>query len=265
MERWPWLDGTMIRFLLVVLGLAMAAESRADWTLSPIRELGTLKGGATAWERDATQGDRRVKISGVSFQERRATFQVIDNPPSARMPLVDALKATGAVAGMNGNYFHADDTPVGMTVSNGHTINQFERARLLSGIIFVQKGHIALVRSETLRPGSYEQALQCGPWLVEKGAPIVGLNAVRLARRSIVTMDGKGNWAIVTLSAATLAEAAEILTRPDFTGGWSVRNALNLDGGPSTCLVAISGDRTVIDIPSFGWVRNYLAIVPRAE
>ncbi len=254
-----------MRWLFFVLGLSMTGMASAEWTLGPRRDLGSLASGVNAWERDATQGDRRVRISGVSFSDRRATFQVIDSPPSARVPLGTALKSAGAVAGINGNYFHPDFTPLGLTISNGKTIHAFEKAKLLSGLVLVHRGKIELVRAGAQRPGPYEQALQAGPWLLEKSVPIVGLNTVKLARRSVVITDGKGEWAIVAFSAATLADTAAILARPSFGDAWNVKDALNLDGGSSTSLVAFSTGKTVINIPSFGWVRNYLAIVPRAQ
>lgn len=265
MPKRAWLDGTMIRWLFLALFLIPIVPSHAAWTLGPIRELGSLTGGAIAWERDATQDDRKVRISGVSFSDRQSVFQVIDNPPSARATLRDALKSHNASAGINGNYFHEDFTPLGLTVSNGKTIHESERAKLLSGLILVQKNRIELVRAGSQRPGPYDQALQTGPWLVEKSAPIEGLNAAKLARRSLVATDGKGHWAILAFSPVSLADTAAILALPGFGGGWSVRDALNLDGGSSTSMVAFSSGKTVIDIPSFGWVRNYLAIVPRAQ
>lgn len=254
-----------MRWLFLLLGLALTGPASAEWTLGPQRDLGSLASGVNAWEREATQGDRRVRISGVSFSDRRAGFRLIDNPPDARLSLSEALKSAGAVAGINASYFHPDFTPLGLAVSQGKTIHEFEKAKLLSGLILVHRGKIELVRAGAQRSGPYDHALQAGPWLVEKGAPITGLNAVKLARRSVVVTDGKGDWAIVALSAATLADTAAILSRPGLAGAWSVKDALNLDGGSSTSLVAFAGGKTVIDVPSFGWVRNYLAILPRAQ
>ncbi len=52
-----------------------------------------------------------IKISGVSFDERKATFRVLDNPPAARQTLEALLVANGAFAGANASYFHADFRP----------------------------------------------------------------------------------------------------------------------------------------------------------
>ncbi len=69
--------------------------------------------------------------------------------------------------------------------------HEFERAKLLSGILVVKKAKIELIRAGAQKAGSYEHALQSGPWLVEKSMPIAGLNALKQARRSLVATDGK--------------------------------------------------------------------------
>ena len=253
----------MIRFS-AFFALAALAQTFAAWTPGEFTELGTLPGHAVAWERGVTLGDRTVRVTGVSFSDKDSVFRVIENEPSARKSLLAALRDRGAVAGVNGGYFHPDFTPLGLVISEGKTLQGFERAKLLSGILAVRGNRIELVRAGAFKAGAdVQQALQAGPWLVENGVAVSGLKAVRLARRTLVAGDGKGNWALVTTSPATLAETADLLATPGLMGGWTVRNALNLDGGSSTLLVALAGEKPVIDIPSYGPVRNYLAITPR--
>lgn len=254
----------MKSWLTFFLGFTAFVPSEAGWTAGRFTELGELPGNAVAWEREVTSGARTVRLSGVSFSAKDSVLRVIDNPPEARVSLSAALVSASAVAGVNGGYFHKDFTPLGLVVSDGETLHAYERAKLLSGIIAVRNGRIELVRSGELKENQpLQEALQAGPWLVENGAAIASLNAEKLARRTLVAGDGTGNWALVATSPLTLAETAEVLLLKDLPGGWTIRNALNLDGGSSTALVALSGDRAVIDIPSFGPVRNYLAIVPR--
>ena len=169
-----------------------------------------------------------------------------------------------AFAGSNGGYFHNDHTPLGLVVVEGKTLHPFERAKLLSGVLAVRKGRIELVRSGQFRKGEdLQEALQAGPWLLEKGAPVAGLDEQRLARRTIVASDGKGQWAIIVTSPVTLADAARMLSLKGIAGPWIIANALNFDGGSSTALHAEAKGRALIHIASFGAVRNYLAIVPR--
>ena len=93
--------------------------------------------------------------------------------------------------------------------------------------------------------------------------PVAGLDEQRLARRTIVASDGKGQWAIIVTSPVTLADAARMLSVKGIAGPWIIANALNFDGGSSTALHAEAKGRALIHIASFGAVRNYLAIVPR--
>jgi len=247
-----------------LLFLAVICNSRAGWTLERWKELGALEGNAVAWEGEASSDGRTIRLSGISFQSGDCVFRVIDNPPKERQPLQSALASVGAFAGSNGGYFHKDFTPLGLVVCGGKTVHPFERAKLLSGVLVVRKDHIELARAGHFKPGAdVQEALQAGPWLVEKGAPVTGLNDERLARRTIVATDGKGHWALVAISPVTLADAARTLCLKGITGSWMIANALNFDGGSSTALRAVLEERALIDITSFGPVRNYLAIVRR--
>ena len=151
------------------------------------KELGVLQGNAVAWEGEVSSDGRTVRISGVSFSSKECVFRVIDIPPGEPTSLQSALAALGAFAGSNGGYFHKNFTPLGLTIAAGKTLHPFERAKLLSGVLAVRKGRIELVRSGRFKPGSdVEDALQGGPWLVERGEPVAGLNDERPARRTVV-------------------------------------------------------------------------------
>ncbi|HEY5706620.1 MAG TPA: phosphodiester glycosidase family protein [Terrimicrobiaceae bacterium] len=250
----------------VLIFLAIICSSRAGWTLERWKELGALDGNAVAWEGEVSSDGRSIRLSGISFRSADCVFRVIDNPPQERRSLQSALESLGALAGSNGGYFRPDYTPLGLVVRAGKTAHPFERAKLLSGVLIVRKGRIELVRSGNFKPSvDVQEALQAGPWLVEKGRPVTGLNDKRLARRTIVANDGKGHWALIALSPATLADAAKTLCLNGIAGSWTIANALNFDGGSSTALRAVQHERTLIDISSFGPVRNYLAIVSRQQ
>jgi hypothetical protein len=258
-------DRRMRIFLTAVLALLGVSPAGADWAVQGRTELGALPAGAAAWECTVSGTVGKIRLTGVSFSAGKATFRVVDNPPQARQPFPGLLKATGAFAGINGGYFHPDFRPLGLAVSEGREIHGFERARLLSGVLAVRDGRIELVRSGAFKPGAeVREALQAGPWLVEKGLPLSGLNAEKRARRSVVATDGKGHWAIIATGPLTLSETAEVLALPEIAGPWTIREALNLDGGSSTALWAATDPRA-LEIFSFGAVRNYLAIVPRQK
>jgi Phosphodiester glycosidase len=254
----------MRAFLSVCFISAAICFSRAESSLRQWSELGRLEGGVVAWKGEGWSDGRTIRLAGISFPSSKSILRVIDNPPGNRQSLSSALAAIGAVAGSNGGYFHKDFTPLGLAVSRGETIHRFERARLLSGVLAVRHGRMELVRAGRFKSGSdVQEALQAGPWLVEKGAPVAGLDDTRSARRTIIANDGKGQWALIATSSITLADASRLLCAKGIIGPLKIVNALNLDGGSSTALQAGLPPEILIDIAALGPVRNYLAIAPR--
>ena len=251
--------GLSVCCIFAAICFSRAESSPQHWT-----ELGRLEGGVVAWEGEGWSDGRSIRLAAVSFPSSKSIFQVIDNPPGNRQSLSSALATSRAVAGSNGGYFHKDFTPLGLAVSRGETIHRFERAKLLSGILAVRHGRMELVRSGKFESGSdVQEALQAGPWLVEKSAPVAGLDDTRSARRTIIANDGKGQWALIATSSITLADASRLLCAKGIIGPLKIANALNLDGGSSTALRAGLPPEILIDITAFGPVRNYLTIAPR--
>ncbi|GAB4171667.1 MAG: hypothetical protein Fur0032_11020 [Terrimicrobiaceae bacterium] len=249
----------MIRFLIC---WALIATSASAWEVESERERGNLEGGATAWERRLKDGNASVAVSGVSFSSRSHTLEVADIVPPARKKLAEVAREAGALAGCNASYFHKDFRPLGLVISGSQAVHGQERAKLLSGILAVRGGRIELVRSAAFRPGSdVSAAIQAGPWLVEDGTAIEGLDSLKRARRTIVVTDGRGRWALVATSPVTLADAAVLLASGVAVPGWPVRDALNLDGGSSTALWAATSPELLI--PEYGYVRNFLLVFPK--
>ncbi len=258
-------DRGMRFFFMAVLGCLGLARVHATWVAGERTELGTLPGGGVAWQQMVTGPEGSVRLAGVSFSSGKATFRLVDNPPEARVVFPGILSGMQAIAGINGGYFHPDYRPLGLAVSGGKEIHGFEKAKLLSGVLAVRGGRIELVRSGAFKPGKdVQEALQAGPWLLEDGKAVPGLNSARKARRSIVATDGKGHWAIMATGPLSLAEAGEVSAIAGLPGDWSIRDALNLDGGSSTALWVNTHPKP-FEIFSFGTVRNYLAIVPRQK
>lgn len=249
-----------MRLLLTLLLCSLSSLARAEWTLEFRREVAALPGGAQFIEREARQAGRAVRVQGVFFSVKQARFAVLDNAAGAT--LGEAMTASGALAGANGAYFHPDNTPLGLMIAGGKKVHALERARLLSGIFVVTKGRPRIVRAAkfTLSPADTE-ALQAGPFLVEGGAPIAGLNATRAALRTVVATDGAGRWALLLLSPATLADAAAVLSSAAVWPDFKVRQALNLDGGSSSGLW-VATEAKPFYRREFSIVRNFLAILP---
>lgn len=211
--------------------------------------------------------DREAVVDVVRFDATDAVLRVVDQGADGEQDLAGAMTAAGATAGINGGYFHPDRQPLGLVISGGVTIHPEERARLLSGVLLVfANGSMKLQRVHEPRPKlEVREALQAGPFLVDGGQPVAGLENSRAARRSVLATDGVGRWAILIIDRATLAETAGLLATPGVLGdGIQIQRALNLDGGSSTGLwVKGEAGASPRYRPEFGTVRNFLGIFPR--
>jgi len=197
----------------------------------------------------------------VTFDPKSYAFAVMDNPDGA-FDLGTAAEKRGALAGVNGGYFHPDHTPLGLLVRQGVEIHPLEHAKLLSGVLSVTLSGIALQRVASYKASpAVREALQAGPFLVERNRPVTGLNAEKSAARTVVFQDARGRSGFLIVKSTTLAETAEILATPAIFPEGKILRALNLDGGSSTALWV----RGTSPFYAHEWktVRDYLAIVPR--
>lgn len=251
-----------MRCLLPAVIAALVVPASA-WEVSGSRELGTLPSGAGIRETTFAGGGTSARATSLVFSNKSWALRVVDSPQPGEATLAGALAQAGCVAGVNGSYFHPDFRPVGLAISDGRLVNGFERAKLLSGVLAVRGGRIEIVRSSKFQNSpEVRQAVQAGPVLVEDGAPTSGLNSERPARRTVVATDGRGQWALVYMTAVTLSDAAEILSTPGAIAEWKVATALNLDGGSSSGLWADASPAPV-SRPELARVRNFIGIAPK--
>ncbi len=249
-----------LRAVLLLLLACAPLSLRAAWTLVGTTEK-SAPAGVQFTQRDVANGGQRATIWSVTFQPKTHTFAVMDNPQGA-FDLGSASEKRGVLAAVNGGYFHPDKRPLGLVVRKGEQIHPQERAKLLSGVISSTPRGVAIQRASAFKlTPAVGEALQAGPFLVEAGQPIGGLNDTRGAARTVVFQDAKGRAGLLICKSVTLAEMAAILATPAIFPEGKITRALNLDGGSSTAL-------WVRGTPPFylrEWkgVRNYLGIVPR--
>ena len=254
----------MASLLRFALFLFLASAARAEWT-----------GTSSEAERSAVAGveHRRVvvtesetgeeaRLNLALFSTKSATLRVIDNPTGAD-DLAAVVRRTRAVAGVNGGYFDPQDVPLGLLISDGKLIAPLRKARLLSGVIVVSKGRVELLRyAEYSAKKNATAALQAGPFLVDGGRPVPGLNAARSARRTFVLAGGGDRAAIGFCSSVTLAEMGEILATPGIVPDLKVQRALNLDGGSSSAFW-FNGVNGPFSIRELKRVRNFVVLVSK--
>lgn len=235
----------------------------AQWTVVERAALPSSAGIDFAEVKVSSGKGASAALHVVIFDERTHALAVIDNPEGSTN-LADAATAKGALAAVNGGYFHPDRMPLGLVVSNGEVLHRMERAKLLSGMIVVSTKDISLRRIGEFKmsPG-VKEALQAGPFLIDGGKAVAGLNASRAAARTVVCTVGSNRVALVICRWTTLAETAEILLAPGiFPYGGKTTRALNLDGGSSTGMWVRSEGKPFY-VREFKDVRNYLAVVKR--
>src|SRR5205085_3439215 len=175
-------------FPTVALFFGLLAVSRAGWSV-----------GSSEMDKSSVPGveHRRIVLSESAsseeatvdlalFSMKSATVRVIDNP-RGEDDLATVARRLRGVAGVNGGYFDPQNAPVGLLISDGKLIAPLRKARLLSGVLVVTKTRVELVRSgEYSSRKNVSAAVQCGPFLVEAGKAVVGLNDTRPARRTFV-------------------------------------------------------------------------------
>jgi len=188
------------------------------------------------------------------------TLRVIDNPGGSEN-LADVMKRDNFIAGVNGGYFDTQFRPLGLRVINSTTHSPLVRAHLLTGVLCASSRGIEIARlGEFSQKKKCETAIECGPFLIDGGMPVRGLDHSRRARRTFVAVTRSGAATLGVSSDLSLADLASALAAlPDF----KVWRALNLDGGSSSAFWFRRSDGTPFSIPEEKGVRDFVGIVPR--
>lgn len=248
------------RFVLV---LFLAGSARADWTVTSSQ---TERGATPGAEHrhivttDSETGERAT-LDLALFSPKSATLRVIDNPISEN-DLATLMPRENCLAGVNGGYFDPENKPVGLLICDGRVVAPLRKARLLSGVMIVSNGRIQLLRvAEYSSKRKATAALQCGPFLMDRGQPVGGLNDTRPARRTFI-VTGPDRAAIGSCSAVTLAQLGTILATPEIAPDIKAQRALNLDGGSSSAFW-FAGEHGPFSISEQKTVRNFVAVVAK--
>ncbi|HEY0368308.1 MAG TPA: phosphodiester glycosidase family protein [Chthoniobacterales bacterium] len=245
-----------VALFALVFGLTSA---RAQWSITSTTS--DFSNGRVVEHRHVVArsgaGDEAT-IDLAIFSAKTATLRVIDNT-NANDSLADTMRRDTCIAGVNGGYFDPNYAPVGLMISDGRVIKPLQKARLLSGVVSATKDNVRVQRAAEFSMKSKPlNARQCGPFLVDQGSAIAGLNSDRTARRTFVVTLSDGRAAIGNCSYVTLSELASLLAMPEL----KIQRAMNLDGGSSSGFW-FAGEKGIVSISEQKDVRDFLAIVPR--
>ena len=255
----------MRRFSAALLALLLlTASAQAQWrVVSSKSEFGASR--RMEHRRVVARNDsgEEATLDLAIFSSKTATLRVIDDP-EANSNLAETMKREKCLAGVNGGYFDPDYAPVGLLVSDGRTIAPLRKARLLSGVVSVVKGRVQIQRSaEFSSKTKPTDAIQCGPFLVDHGKAIAGLNNTRAARRTFVAAGRSDQVALGYATHLTLAQLAALLATIEIAPEMKFQRALNLDGGSSSAFW-FAEQNGAFSIPEQKSVRDYLAVVARS-
>jgi hypothetical protein len=204
-----------------------------------------------------TENGARATLELARFSPKSCSVRLIDNPDGRS--LAETVSAAGVLAGVNGGYFDENFTPLGWRVVDGKLIAPLRRARLLTGAIVSTGGSIQIIRNnETGKIRKPAMALQCGPFLVDRGQRVTGLDASRVARRTFAAMAGADQGALGLCSDISLADLSALLAGG--IGNLKIQRALNFDGGSSSAFWFKREDGSVFSIPEEKGVRDFVVI-----
>lgn len=216
----------------------------------------------------ALLGGGQHRIDAHFFRSAEAGLCIIDEGDGQPVygTLEEAMRREKCRAGVNGGYFGADAarTPLGLVKHAGRMISPLATSGFtVVGIVYDTGTTLRMERTSRLSTpvAAMREAIQGGPFLVDQGRVVPGLEKTKRAARTFIATDGAGNWCVAVSSPLTLRELAEWLVQKDCLGSFRVQMALNLDGG-SSC--AFWDGAAGVHLPGFKAVRNYVGVLPRA-
>jgi hypothetical protein len=201
-----------------------------------------------------------VTLELARFSAKSVRIQLIDNQDGNR-DLAGAMNTDNCLAGVNGGYFDENFGPLGLRISQGNILVPLVRGRLMTGVFTFSDGQARIIRaSEFSKRDHPAVALQCGPFLVDRGRAVKGLNNTRMARRTFAATATAGQVVLGCSSDLSLAELSDLLAT---AGDLKIQQALNFDGGSSTAFWFKRKDGTAFSVREQKPVRDYIGLRAR--
>jgi len=248
----------------LVFLVAAATTGRTDWTITSAQIESRPDG---VQHRHAVLTNLETSAHAVIdlalFSTKSCTLRVIDQANPPRRDLAYVMERENCLAGVNGGYFDSAYAPIGLLIVDGKTIAPLRRARLITGVLIALSREVQIMRTrEFPRQQKFNAAVQCGPFLIDLGRPVRGLENTRAARRTFVAIAKPNRAALGFCSETSLAELADILASVQVADDFKISRALNLDGGSSSGFW-FARESGAFSVPEQKTVRDFVAIVPK--
>lgn len=152
---------------------------------------------------------------------------------------------SGAIAAINANYFDEHGRPLAYLKTRDQEINRsVSKHALYTGIFTIIDGTPLVMHRNDFAPAQASEALQSGPLLLNRGAPVETMRGLgRYARRTVLGIDKEGRMVIAVTDAVlgglSFVELQELFSIPKWQ--LDTPELLNLDGGGSAQLYFKSG------------------------
>lgn len=198
-------------------------------------------------------------IAGHAFRFEPAEVELrLVAAPGGRAPVASFAPEGEAIA-TNASFFDEDGRTLGLAIDRGRSLGG-RRLNRWAGFV-LERGTARIVPGAALGDGARAELVVQGlPRLVVASA-VPRLKPQR-ARRTALCLAGPHVVLVVATAAVDAIELARFLAAAPGAGGLGCREALNLDGGSSTQLVARWGGFSA-RVEGAAGVPNALVVTPR--
>lgn len=205
---------------------------------------------------------QRYAVETWSFPLDRFAIRIED--VGMKSALDDVLARTNAELVINAGFFDREEKPLGLAVSNGAVLSKLA-PRLSGGVIASDGERARLSDSESfVLPEGTDFAVQCRPRLVVDGQPNVKRDDGHRSERTALCLRDEGHVVevVVVRGQATESGGPSLFALGNFLSRHGCKDALNLDGGPSTGFAVRDGEHVHHSPPRSG-IRQAIAFVRR--
>lgn len=188
-----------------------------------------------------------LELKLVRFDTQQITARVL-HAGQWQLKGADAktfAEKSGALAAINASYFDEKGRPLAYLKTVAQEINRaVSKHSLYTGVFGVSDAGPFVTHRDEFQPAEIKEALQCGPLLLHRGAPVeISSGLGRYARRAVIGIDKQGQMIVAVTDAVmgglSFTELQELFSNPKWQ--LEVPELLNLDGGGSAQLYVKSG------------------------